>query len=124
MKQVGITMDLTATFLAVAGAKPPAAYKPDGINLMPILSGAQPEVDRAFFWRVNRSNRVMSAARSGKWKYVNDGNTMDLLFDLEADIGERRNLGYQHPEVLHDLKAKLKAWETEMDAGDRKFLVR
>lgn len=124
LTQAGIMMDLTATFLAVAGAKPPADYKPDGINLMPMLTGEKPEVERTFFWRVNRSNRVQSAVRSGKWKYVNDGNTMDMLFDLDADIGERRDLGYQYPEVLHDLKAKLKVWETEMDASDRDFLVK
>jgi hypothetical protein len=49
---------------------------------------------------------------------------MDLLFDLDADVGERHDLGYQHLDILHDLKAKLKAWETEMDASDRDFLVR
>jgi len=49
---------------------------------------------------------------------------MDLLFDLEADIGERTNLGYQHPEVLEDLKSRLKAWEAEIDATEREIWVR
>jgi arylsulfatase A-like enzyme len=91
---------------------------------MPMLTAEKADVKRTFFWRINRSNRVQSAVRSGKWKYVNDGNTMDLLFDLDADIGERHNLGYQHLDVLHDLKAKLKAWEAEMDASERDFVVR
>jgi arylsulfatase A-like enzyme len=117
-------MDLTATFLAAAGAKLPADYIGDGLNLLPILTGAQPEVERTFFWRINRSNRLMSAVRHGRWKYLSDGNTMDLLFDLSADIGERHNLGYQHPEVLRDLKARLKTWEAEMDASAREFVVR
>lgn len=123
-KQVGITMDLTATFLAAAGAKLPADYKPDGINLLPMLTGEKPEVERTLFWRVNRSNRVMSAVRHGQWKYVNDGNTMDMLFDLSTDLSERHDLGYQHLDVLHDLKARLKAWEAEMDASERDFFVR
>lgn len=122
--QAGIMMDLTATFLAAAGAKPPSDYKPDGIDLMPTLTGDKPGIERTFFWRVKRSNRTQTAVRSGKWKYVNDGNTMDLLFDLDTDIGERHNLGYQHLDILHDLKAKLKAWEAEMDASDRNFVVR
>ena len=42
--QVGITMDLTATFAAIAGAKPPADRPFDGINLLPMLTGEQPEV--------------------------------------------------------------------------------
>jgi hypothetical protein len=49
---------------------------------------------------------------------------MDLLFDLEADISERTNLGYQEPQILEDLKARLKAWEAEMDASDREIWVR
>lgn len=122
--QMGITMDLTATFIAAAGAKPPADYNPDGIDLMPILTGAQPEVERTFFWRINRNNRVMSAVRHGKWKFLNDGNTMELIFDLEADISEHHNLVYKRPDILHDLKDRLKAWEAEMDASDRDFIVR
>jgi hypothetical protein len=46
------------------------------------------------------------------------------LFDLDADIGERQNLGYQHPEILEELKSKLRGWEAEMDASEREILVR
>jgi arylsulfatase A-like enzyme len=57
-----------------------------------ITSGAKP-VERTFFWRIDRSNRKQKAIRHEKWKYINDGNNLDLLFDLEADIGERvRNM--------------------------------
>ncbi len=122
--QAAITMDLTATFLAAAGARPPADYRPDGINLLPILTGAAPERERTFFWRIDRSNRKQWAVRHGRWKYLNDGNTMDLLYDLAADIGERRSLTYVHPEIVRDLKARLKAWEQEMDASPRDFVVR
>lgn len=122
--QLGITMDLNASFLAAAGVTAPADYRPDGLNLLPMLRGDQAEQDRTFFWRINRSNRTMSAVRSGKWKFVNDGNSMELLFDLDADIGERHNLGYRYPDILHDLKAKLQRWEQEMDDSPRAFVVR
>jgi len=121
--QMGITMDLHATFLAAAGIAPPREKPLDGIDLIPLLTG-QPKRERTFFWRMDRSNRKQRAIREGKWKYLNDGNTMDLLFDLEADIGERINLGYRHPEVLARLKDKLKAWEAEIDATEREILVR
>ena len=122
--QAGITMDLTATFLAAAGAKLPADFRPDGIDLVPLLTGEKPEVERTFYWRLDRSNRKQRAIRQGHWKYLNDGNTMDLLFDLKNDIGERRNLGYQHPAVLKELKAKLAAWEAEIDRTPREIWVR
>ena len=121
--QMGITMDLHATFLAIAGVAAPREKPLDGIDLLPLLTGNAPR-ERTFYWRMDRSNRKQRAIRQGKWKYLNDGNTMDLLFDLEADIGERVNLGYRHPEVLARLKGALKKWEDEMDATEREILVR
>ncbi len=139
--QMAITMDLHATFLALgvppSGGKtsphPSPAFpakagtpnKPlDGINLIPLLTGDAQPIERTFFWRIDRSNRKQKAIRHGKWKYINDGNTMDLLFNLDTDISERTDLGYQHPDILADLKAKLKAWEAEMDASEREVWVK
>jgi arylsulfatase A len=120
----GITMDLTATFLAAAGAPAPTDPPLDGVDLLPLLTGQSPVVDRSFYWRMQRSNRTMKAIRHGHWKYVNDGNTMDLLFDLSHDIGERQNLNFAHPEMVRDLKEKLASWEAEMDAHEKTMLVR
>ncbi len=122
--QMAITMDLHATFAAIAGAKTPPEKPLDGIDLLPLLTSDAKPIDRTFFWRIDRSNRQQHAIRHGKWKYINDGNTMDLLFDLEADIGERTNLGYQHPDIMEDLKSKLKTWETEIDATEREIWVK
>ena len=62
--------------------------------------------------------------RQGRWKYLNDGNTMDLLYDLEADVSERYSLTYQHPDIVRDLKSRLATWQAEMDASDREFVVK
>ncbi|MCA9053343.1 MAG: sulfatase-like hydrolase/transferase [Planctomycetaceae bacterium] len=120
-----ITMDLTATFAAIAGAAPPSGHALDGVNLLPLLTG---EVDhlpeRSLCWRIDRSNRKMRAIRRGQWKYLDDGGTMDLLFDLSTDIGERRNLVYERPNVVADLKRKLVEWETDVEADPKTFRVR
>jgi arylsulfatase A-like enzyme len=121
--QPAITMDLTATFLAAAGAAPPSGRQLDGINLLPILTGEVPQRERTFYWRVNRSTRQQKAIRHGDWKYVWDGG-VDLLFNLKDDIGERRDLGYQNQAIASDLKARLKNWEDEMDRSETSFLVR
>jgi len=81
-------------------------------------------VERSFCWRLDRTNRKMKAIRQGKYKYIDDGGTMDLLFDLETDPGERVNLHARFPERSAELKAKLKAWEAEMDASDYEIQVR
>lgn len=124
--QPAITMDLHATFLALAGVAAPKEKPLDGIDLLPLITAAPgaPLRERTFFWRMDRSNRKQRAIREGDWKYLNDGNTMDLLFNLTADIGERTNLNYLRPEITDRLKKKLAAWEAEMDASDREILVR
>ncbi len=124
--QPAITMDLHATFLAAAGVAAPTTKPLDGLDLLPLLTapaGTAPR-ERTFYWRMDRSNRKQRAIREGEWKYLNDGNTMDLLFNLTADIGERTNLNYLHPEITVRLKKKLAAWEAAMDASDREILVR
>jgi len=123
VNQPAITMDLTATFAAIAAAETPSDRPFDGINLLPIVTGEHPEVSRTFFWRVNRTGRQQKAIRHGDWKYVLDGGYVNLLFNLKDDIGERRNLAIHHAEIMRDLQQRLEAWEKEMDASDRQFLV-
>ena len=74
--QVGITMDLTATMLAVAGAEVPAETMLEGINLMPILEGSAPQVERTLFWRSTSYSWQQRAVRSGDWKLVVDGGNI------------------------------------------------
>jgi arylsulfatase A-like enzyme len=121
--QPAITMDLTATFAALGGAEVSSSRPLDGMNLLPILSGEQPEVSRTFFWRINRTGRQQKAIRHGDWKYVLDGGYVNLLFNLKDDISERRNLAIHHPQIMHDLQSRLAAWEKEMDASPRQFIV-
>ncbi|MEZ5433750.1 MAG: hypothetical protein R3F31_21815 [Verrucomicrobiales bacterium] len=66
----------------------------------------------------------MRAVRHGQWKYLDDGGTMDLLFDLKNDISERENLNFQHPEIVSDLKKRLADWEQEMEREPKTFRVR
>jgi arylsulfatase A-like enzyme len=110
-------MDLTATFLAAANT---TSDRPlDGIDL---LDGR--ERARTFFWRIENSARKQKAVRHGRWKYVQDGGYVHLLFDLEADASERRNLAIHHPDVMRDLQRRLAAWEAEMDAQEKEIRVR
>jgi arylsulfatase A-like enzyme len=68
--QVGITMDLSATFAAVAGATPQSDRPFDGINLLPIIAGEQPEQPRTLCWRIDRAGRQQKTVRHGKWKHA------------------------------------------------------
>jgi arylsulfatase A-like enzyme len=123
-KQVGITMDLTASFLEAAGVTPPASYKPDGISLLPMLK-ARRTVERTLFWRIKTAGRDQKVVRRGRWKYMHDGvGTIDsvheLLFDLDEDVGERNDQAYGHIPMLVEFRQLLAEWEASVDAGKPK----
>lgn len=113
--QVGITMDLTASLLAVAGASRIEAAKLEGMNLFPILEGRAPEVERTLFWRSMSYGWRQRAVRSGDWKLVVDGGHT-FLYDLRRDMGERNDLAKHRQDVAQRLRPLLAAWEAEVDA--------
>ncbi len=121
--QVAITMDWTATILAATSTAPPAGRQLDGMNLLPILQGRTPQVERSLFWRITREDRKQKAVRRGKWKLLRDGN-IELLFDLERDASERHDLGYENQNVLKHLRGLLAEWDAEMNRSKPPFLVR
>jgi arylsulfatase A-like enzyme len=122
-EQVAITMDFTATMLAAAGVKPERAL--DGINLLPILQGKQAPQDRTLCWRIDRAGFRQQAIRMGKWKLVTQPTSVGLLiFDLERDPSERRNLFYEHQEKVNELRDKLAQWDKEMNQSKPRFSVK
>lgn len=114
-KQVGITMDLTASILAAAGATPPASYAPEGIDLLPLLEGRR-VVERTLFWRIQAPARNQRAVRRGRWKYLSDG-AHEFLFDLASDAGERRNLTVTRKAMLTEFRKLLAGWEADVDSS-------
>jgi len=111
--QVGITMDITATILAVSGAPLPANLNAEGINLLPILTGESPEVERTLFWRApNRSTR---AVRSGDLKLIVEGGN-SFVFNVREDVGENNDLTNQRQADARRLRLLLDAWEADVNA--------
>jgi len=96
--------DWTATFLELAGARPDPAYPLDGTSLAGYLLKGEELPERDLFWRVE-ANRAL---RRGGWKYYQDEDGDDHLFDLAADLREQADLAPDKPELLAELKA---AWE-------------
>jgi arylsulfatase A len=112
--QVAITMDLTASILEAAGVVLPDGFRPDGTSLLAVLAGRTPLVERRLFWRIARPERQQKAVRAGGWKLLVDGG-LYLLFDLNADPGERHDLAARHPDLVVRLKALLADWEKDVD---------
>jgi arylsulfatase A-like enzyme len=108
-EQAAITMDWTATILAVAGAVPDAAQPIDGENLLPVLSGERQTYDRELYWRT----RTRAAARIGAWKYVQEGDE-EHLYDLAVDLGEKTDLKEREARAFADVKGRYAAWAAQM----------
>ena len=109
----GSSVDLFPTLLEMAGAAPPRGVKLDGFNLLPVLEGRAASPRKEFFWQY----RDEKAARVGQWKWI-EAKRGGGLFDLATDIGEKRDLSAERPEVVRDIRARWAAWRKEMDDAE------
>ena len=105
-------MDLFPTLLHAANAEVPTDRVIDGNNLWPLLEG---QVDTSpsqpyFYFR----GRELQAVRNGPWKLQLVSGDIEL-FHLERDIGERFNVASDHPEIVDELLAAIKACAKETD---------
>jgi len=132
-------VDLYPTLLDVARTARPTDTALDGESLLPLLTARASGLKReAIFWHfpgyldtpVIRGRdpvfrtRPVSVVRAGDWKlhlyheeWLLDGgrgalstNNAVELYDMRADIGERRNLASSHPEERDRLLDALLAW--------------
>ena len=109
-EQVATTMDWTATILSIAGTKSDKNFPLDGIDLMPVLTGKQKELERTLYWRIFQ-RRQHSAIRDGHWKWLRDEKGEEYLFDLSVDPSEKNNIKEKFPEAFVQLKNKFSTWE-------------
>lgn len=110
------TMDLLPTFAKLAGAQVPTDRVVDGKDIWPTLTGEAGTPHEAFFYHRGNS---LSAVRSGKWKLHTNKGKPDQLYDLESDIGEKKNVIKSHPEVVQRLNAHLKAFAKDIADNSR-----
>lgn len=129
-----IGLDFYPTLLEAAGIEKPAGKILDGISILPLLTESGQLRERALFWHfpiylqktagklddshdVHFRTRPGSAMRFGRWKlheYFEDGRFE--LYDLDTDIGERKNLAESMPEKVKELEKMLYAWRAEVNA--------
>jgi arylsulfatase A len=97
--------DIMPTLAELAGTAKPAHT--DGISMVPMLLG-HPEKQQAreyLYWEFHMGKQ--QAVRMGRWKGVRFGGTKEPieLHDLDADVGEARNLAEAHPDIVARISA-------------------
>lgn len=117
-----IQLDLHATILAAAGAKPPANFQPDGVDLSSYVSDAGKKAPHeALYWRMG----PQMAIRVGDYKLVRYDTTADLddkpkttspakLYNLKDDIGETKDLAAEQPDKARELQARWDTWNAQL----------
>jgi arylsulfatase A-like enzyme len=109
--QVAISMDWMPTLLAAAGTAPDAAFAPDGVNLLPVLTQNAASIPRKLFWRYKAN--AQRAVRDGDYKYLKIlDNT--FLFNVVDDPMERANLKVRQKDVYDRLVAEWHEWNAAM----------
>jgi len=107
------TLDFMPTFAALAGFKAPEDRVIDGVDQVDLLLGKNSRGARQTF--LYRNNGI----RRGKWKYLKAKHNVygyardrkreevEELYDLDADIGETKNLAAGNPDLIAELKQLL-----------------
>jgi arylsulfatase A-like enzyme len=97
--------DFLPTAADLAGL--PAPPQTDGISFAPTLTGGvQREHDHLYWDYGHVRNEFKQCAREDKWKGVRNGvNSPIELYNLEANIGETRNLAADHPQVVRSIES-------------------
>lgn len=120
--QVGTLMDLTRSFLNIAGAQLPQGLTLDGDDLIEHTLSGHENYARELNWRARRGEKTQWAIRDGDHKYirVREGeNTEEWLFDLKSDPREENNLlegetDEAGQKLANRLKRKNRDWEKKV----------
>ena len=115
-KQVGATFDWSATFVKLAGGKAPKHRPFDGLDLMPVLTGKQQVQKRTLFWRrvTPKYATTHRAVRDGDWKYIDEPNGREYLFNVTKDPSEATNLIAEQAELAAKMKQRIDFWEKDV----------
>jgi len=132
------SMDILPTVARIAGARLPR-LKIDGHDLLPLLlgdAGASPRGELLYYY-----GKELHAVRAGRWKlhvphaypsYEGQEPGRDgfpgptvrreigyALYDLENDVGERRNVAGSYPDVVERLMAIAERAREDLGDGPR-----
>ncbi len=110
--ELGSTLDLLPTFASLSGAALPAETKLDGHDLTPVLRGTGPSPRTGMFfyrgaeiWAVREGPfKAHFKTRSGYGGEKVQEHDPPLLYHLEHDPGESRNVAKDHPDVIARLQ--------------------
>lgn len=109
VKQPLHAVDWYPTLVRLAGGSPQQSLPIDGLDIWPVLTeGARSPHDALLLCGTKPGQ---AAIRKGNWKLLLGAAGPDVqLYDLDADLGERKNVAAEQPEKVKELKTLLDGW--------------
>ena len=106
--------DVLPTCADIADTTPPKNV--DGRSILPTLRGNPQDLSkRSMYWEFYEGG-FKQAARMGKWKAIRYDKKAIELYNLSADIAEKRNLAKAHPERVKEFSDYLDSARTPSPA--------
>ncbi len=120
--------DVLPTLMELCELTPLEAPTMDGRSFGALLAGEKVNLPSRRFWQWNRWEPLYShnaAMREDRWKLVRpfvtknmpegESDQAPVLFDLEADPGETKDLSAAYPERYDEMRKALEAWCQEVE---------
>lgn len=113
--------DLFPTVLGLCGVKPPSDRVLDGADVLPVLTGKTPTLERKtpLYWRLNMSppkENLHLALRDGDWKLLAAQDFKHFeLYNLKADAQEKTDLKEKEAERFAAMRQRLEKLNAEIE---------
>ena len=107
-------MDWMPTLCRITGIKDLPKLL-DGEDVSDIWQGTTRARSKPLFWKTSTPNQSASM-REGQWKFHLNarGGEGTTLYDLSQDPAESNNVIEDHPQVMRQMRTKLRAWMAEL----------
>ncbi len=107
--EVITSLDLFPTFCKLASVDV-TKQRLDGVDLSGVILHQKQLAKRDLFWELGAHVRLKrgawTAVRSGDWKYLQDDQGEEYLFDLKNDPHEQKNLAHNQAEKFEQLRER------------------
>ena len=102
--EIGVTTDLLPSLARLCGSTIPDDRVIDGKDVLDILLGktGAKSPHKVHYYEVD-------GVRRGPWKLVKNRKQKFELYNLDLDIGEKKNVAMRHPELVEELRQLLTA---------------
>ena len=113
------SVDFLPTMAELAGIGKKITHRVDGVSLLPLLKQSGTLKRDAIYWHYPHYHHTTpgGAIRAGRYKlieYFEDGKLE--LYDLQTDIGEKKDLAKAMPDKAAALQKQLAAWRKSVGA--------